>query len=485
MPAASPAVPPCPLDRLPDGTAVRLDPRTRRRDGDTVLLGGSPLRLLRLSPRARALLATDRLVVTDAATAGLAARLLDGGLAHPDPGPRAGTDDVTVVVPVRDRTAGLARLLAALRADPGTAGVPVVVVDDGSADPAAVAAVAAAAGARVLRHPSSRGPAAARNAGLRAADTAAVAFLDSDCVPAPGWLTPLLGHLADPRLALVAPRITGLPTARAGRLTRYEGVASALDMGPHPAPVAPHTAVAYVPSAALVARRTALGGGFDEQLRVAEDVDLVWRLAAAGWRVRYEPAAVVAHEHRTEPADWLRRRAFYGTGAALLARRHGDAVAPLVLAPWAAAAWALALLGGRTGAGVAGGVAAVSSVRLARRLAVPGRPAPVALTAALTARGLLTSGRTLGRAATRHHWPLAVLLLGAGPRARRLLLATAVVDAVAAWVPHHRAIGLLPFAAARRLDDLAYGAGLWLGAWRARSVRALLPARPRTTGRPG
>jgi len=65
-----------PPDRLPDGTAVRLDPRVRRRDGGTTLLGGSPLRLVRLQPRAHDLLRDDRFVVRDAVTATLAARLL-------------------------------------------------------------------------------------------------------------------------------------------------------------------------------------------------------------------------------------------------------------------------------------------------------------------------------------------------------------------------------------------------------------------------
>ena len=83
-------------------------------------------------------------------------------------------------------------------ADPGTAGCPVVVVDDGSAEPSEVAAVAA--GARLLRHERARGPAAARNAGLRAAGTELVAFLDSDCVPEAGWLERLAGHLTDPRV---------------------------------------------------------------------------------------------------------------------------------------------------------------------------------------------------------------------------------------------------------------------------------------------
>ncbi|MGK5112423.1 mycofactocin biosynthesis glycosyltransferase MftF, partial [Geodermatophilus sp. CPCC 205506] len=399
------SVPAPPPDRLPDGFAVRLDPRTRRRDGGTALLGGSPLRLLRLLPRARDLLRGDRLVVGDAATAALAARLLDAGLAHPEPA-AAASADLTVVVPVKDRPAELDRLLGALRADPATAAVPVVVVDDGSADPAAVCATAGRHGARVLRHDVSRGPAAARNAGLAAAGTDLVAFLDSDCVPRPGWAGVLAGHTADPRLALVAPRITALESAAGGWVERYEAAVSALDMGRHPARVAAGTAVSYVPSAALLARRGALGTGFDESMRVAEDVDLVWRLTVAGWRVRYEPAAAVAHEHPATTREWLRRRAFYGTGAAQLAARHGAAVAPVVVSPSTAAACALLLSGRRPAVLAAGGVLAVTAGRLARRLARPGQRAPAGLAAVLVLRGSAAAGRTLARSATRHHWPL-------------------------------------------------------------------------------
>jgi mycofactocin glycosyltransferase len=474
-----PAVARPPAARLPDGFAVRLDPRTRWRDGGTALLGGSPLRLLRLRPRARDLLTGDRLVVRDAATATLAARLLDTGLAHPDPGAAGGPGSgLTVVVPVKDRPAELDRLLAALRADPDTAAAPVLVVDDGSADPAAVAATCARHGAEVLRHEEARGPAAARNAGLAASATDLVAFLDSDCVPDPGWTRPLVAHTADPRLALVAPRITALPGPGRGWVGRYEAAVSALDMGPAAAPVAPGTAVSYVPSAALLARRGALGEGFDAAMRVAEDVDLVWRLVAAGWRVRYEPAATVAHEHPDATGEWLRRRAFYGTGAALLAARHGTAVAPVVLSPWSAAAWALALTGLPGGGLSAAGVLAVAAARLAPRLAAPGQRPPAGLAAVLVVRGTAAAGRTLARSVTRHHWPLALAAAVVSRPARRAVVAAAVADAVLAWWPQRSRVGLLRFAAARRLEDLAYGAGLWQGALRARDPRALLPARP-------
>jgi mycofactocin system glycosyltransferase len=467
---------PAPPDaRLPDGFVVRLAAGVRRRP-DGALLGGSPLRLVRLAARARALLAGDRLVVRDATSAELAGRLLDVGLVVPDL-PDRPADDVTVVIPVRDRPEGLARLLVALRDDPATTALPVVVVDDGSSVPVD------GRGARVIRHELSRGPAAARNTGLRAARTPFVVFLDSDCVPVTGWLDALRPHVADPRLALVAPRVVALRGAEDGWLASYESAVSALDMGPEPAAVRPLSAVSYVPSAAVLARRAALGDGFDASMRVAEDVDLVWRLSAAGWRVRYEPAAAVAHEHPSRTGQWLRRRAFYGTGAALLAARHGSAVAPVVLAPESAVAWATALLGGRRGSAGAAVLLGVTALRLARRLRRPGEPLPLAFAAGLVLRGQSAAGRTLARSVTRHHWPLAATAAVVSRRARRLVLAVAVADAVAGWWPYRGRMGPVRFAVARRLEDLAYGGGLWWGALRGRSARALLPARPpRMTG---
>ena len=187
---------------------------------------------------------------------------------------------MTVVIPVRDRQAELARCLGGLARLPR-----VIVVDDCSADPAGIAAAAAGAGARVLRRGVNGGPGAARNTGLAAAQTPLVAFLDSDCVPGPGWLDALLPHFADPAVGAVAPRIVPAEPGP-GWLARYEGASSTLDMGARASIVRPRSRVPYVPGAALVVRRAAAGAGFAEGMRVGEDVNFVWRLAAAGWRVR-------------------------------------------------------------------------------------------------------------------------------------------------------------------------------------------------------
>lgn len=461
---------------LPFGVRVALERRARVVDGGAVLLGGAPPRMLHLSRAARALVA-DRgaFTVTDATSRTLARTLLDAGIAHPVDVPAAAVptrDDVTVVVPIKDRVVGLQRLLAVV----GRA----VVVDDGSADPAAIRAVVERAGGRVVRHATSRGPAAARNAGLAAATTPLVAFLDSDVVPEEGWLEPLLAQFADPAVGLVAPRIVALDPGD-GWLQTYEAVRSSLDLGPDPALVVPRSRVAYVPSAALLVRRGAVGDGFDEAMHVAEDVDLVLRLHAAGWRLRYEPSSRVAHDHRTEVRAWWLRKAFYGTGAAPLAVRHHGAVPPMVLSPWSAAVGVLVLLG-RPLTAVA--VSAVAAQRLSRKLQRVEHPRATAVR--LIGLGAVGAVGQTADAVTRHYWPVAALACLVSRRARRTVAAVALAEGVVDFMRHRGRDPrvrphLLGYLLARRLDDLAYGAGLWWGAWRHRTLEPLRPAR---TGAP-
>ena len=259
---------------VPAGLRLRPDPGSRTLADGMVITGGYPTRVLRLSkPGARHVTAwwSGRPVPDNPKARALARRLLDTGIAHPVPDipAPAGKPDVTVVIPVRDRPAELARCLAGLADAPW-----VIVVDDGSRDQAAISSVAASAGATVLRRPVNGGPAAARNTGLAAADTPLVAFLDSDCVPGPGWLDALLPHFADPAVGAVAPRIVPHEAGRSW-LARYEGASSTLDMGQRPSIVRPGSRVPYVPGAALVVRKEAAGAGFAEDMQVGEDVDFV------------------------------------------------------------------------------------------------------------------------------------------------------------------------------------------------------------------
>ncbi|MFY9931362.1 MAG: mycofactocin biosynthesis glycosyltransferase MftF, partial [Streptosporangiaceae bacterium] len=409
----------------------------------------------------------------------LARRLLDTGIAHPalgDPPPAAtpGPEQVTVVIPVRDRHAELAQCLTGLA---GTCRV--IVVDDGSHDPARVREVAEATGASVVRRPVNGGPAAARNTGLAAADTPLVAFLDSDCVPRPGWLDALLPHFADPAVAAVAPRIVPHQEG-SGWLARYEGASSTLDMGQRPSIVRPGSRVPYVPGAALVVRTAAAGAGFAEDMQVGEDVDFVWRLGRAGWRVRYEPAATMGHQHRVRLRTWLARRKDYGTSAAGLELRHPGTVRPLYSSPWTAAAWLSAAVGyPKAGLLVTGAGAALLARRLARLTGeewpLPAGSAAWQLAARLAGGGTLGAVLPLGSAISRTWWPLALPAAVAVRRLRLPLAAVTLAPAVLDWLDRRPPLDPARYVTARLLDDVGYSLGVWQGCARRHTIRPLLP----------
>jgi mycofactocin system glycosyltransferase len=317
-----------------------------------------------------------------------------------------------------------------------------IVVDDASDPP-----VESVHGTRVLRLRTNAGPAVARNAGLGAATTRLVAFVDTDVQLAPGWLDPLLPHFADERVALAAP----------GPVARYEQGHSPLDLGPEAGRISPGARLSYVPAAALVVRTDALRqiGGFDRGLRVGEDVDAVWRLVEAGWRCRYEPAAVVHHSPRASWRALVGQRVGYGSAAAPLARRHPGALAPVRVSGWSGAVWGL-LAAGRTveALGVAGGTTAALVSKL--------NGVPAAESVRLAGLGHLYAGRSLAQAARRTWWPV--------------MLAGALVSRRVRWMAALAAVpALLDGGVARLVDDLAYGAGLWKGVLAEREPGPLVP----------
>jgi len=399
----------------------------------------------------------------------------EAGTANPRPGEKCFTSgDVTVVIPVRDRPDELNLTLTHV----GPTGA-VIVVDDGSSG-ASTAEVGRSKGAVVRRHDACRGPAAARNSGWRRATTDLIAFVDAECEPSQGWIDSLLRYFSDPCVGAVAPRITtgstaGLPWP----LAAFEVARPTLDRGPMEAPVRPRSRVPFVPTTAIMVRRAALVelGGFDETMLVGEDVDLVWRLVRAGWTVRYVPSVTVSHPSRSTLRAWLRQRFDYGTSAAPLARRHGSAVAPLSVSPWTAASWGLAGAGEPL-AGAA--VGAVTTALLAPRLR--GLHHPWWEAARLAGLGHLYGGRAVADAVRRAWWPLAVLAAIRWRRPRLALALAATVPPLVEWLHERPPLDPATWSVLRLVDDMAYGAGVWAGCWRCRSLAAL---RPDLTSWPG
>ena len=444
------------------GTRYRLDSSWRRPAGGNVVVAGSPLRLFRLSTGGAQVAAMVEVgeAPDTAAVHQMLDRFVEAGALHPQhPTAPFRPAQVTIVVPAFGPLQ--VSLVEQLARHPG----PVVVVDD--AGPAPFGNDAPTDRVQLVRHERNRGPAAARNTGLALVTTPLVAFLDTDVTPDGDWLLPLLTHFADERVALVAPRVMGAPGDT--RLHEYEQRHSSLDLGDEPARIAAGTRVSYVPAAALVCRVAALRAidGFDADMRVGEDVDLVWRLAAAGYRCRYEPAGQVRHTPRATISAWCRQRMGYGRSAAPLAQRHPGALAPVRMSGWSALAWVLLVARHPL---LALGVAAGTSAALVRKLHdLPPRDA-----ALLAARGHAAAGGQLADAVVRVWWPVAAVAAVFVPRLRPAVAAAFVLPAAVTAVRTRSAQPLadLPLST---LDRMSYGVGVWRGVVDERTAAPLLP----------
>lgn len=220
---------------------------------------------------------------------------------------------LSVIVPTRDRPAMLERCLMSVRASIDSDD-EILVVDSASHDATAIAAIAGAVGARVVRC-DEPGVNRARNAGWRAAFNQLLAYVDDDVVVDPTWARALASAAAThPAAAFLTGRVIPLaPTAHGGVAIKVDNVAATLDRSSRGD--LGHGANLLVRASAL-----AVVGGWDEAMGVggrfksAPETDLYDRLFLAGFTGRYEPTALALHDQHRDRSELIRLDWRYGFG---------------------------------------------------------------------------------------------------------------------------------------------------------------------------
>ena len=443
---------------------VRLIPddqwfRSQNRNG---VLAGSPLTYFGVTDAgSRILDAIETNSVLPENHAQLTDRLLATGAVHPVPNDPAALSDITVVIPAyitnSESHANLEKLVASL------AGLTIIIVDDASPHSVNID------GARVIRHDTNKGPGAARNTGIAAVTTAVVACVDTDVMATSQQIATLAAYVIDSRVGAVAPRITCINERTF--ISEFESHHSPLDLGAIPALVRPMSRVSYLPATVLVCNMQLLNsvGGFDGSIRIGEDVDLVWRLIENGISCRYVPSVECPHTPRSSMRKMLKQRYDYGTSAALLDQRHPRAASPLRANALLLTTATAVLMGYLYFA-----IVLVIPITVYFIFSLRSTSIPMSTRARLAWKGLFSTTRLLARAIMRAWWPLFFI-------ASVVSLRLGVMLTFSAFVPP--IVGLLRkkpgypirYLVMRILENLAYGAGVWAGAIRARSLRCLLP----------
>ncbi|MCJ2120980.1 glycosyltransferase [Methylobacterium sp. J-077] len=260
-----------------------------------------------LDPPARAQALDARLKASDAP---IGATLRNGavhlGWPLPQPAPKA-----SIVIPSRDRLDLIERVCRGVLLETAYPNLELIIVDNGSTDPAVLAhyeALRRDPRVRILIDPQPFNFAAMVNAGVAAATGAVVVLLNNDvAVLEPGWLDAMVRQASRPEVGAVGAKLlyadgtlqhAGVVVGLGGRaghiLRRRPG-----DTPGHLGRLRVAHEVSAVTAACLaVSREKYLAvGGFEAEAFPVDfnDVDFCLRLGARGWKTVWTPAATLAH----------------------------------------------------------------------------------------------------------------------------------------------------------------------------------------------
>jgi GT2 family glycosyltransferase/glycosyltransferase involved in cell wall biosynthesis len=182
----------------------------------------------------------------------------------------------------------------------------IIVVDNGSSDGSVEWVRSHYPQVRLLALPKNLGFGGGSNAGFRAANNDIVVLLNSDMRVEPDFLAPLLAGFTDEKVFAVSCQIfLGDPTKRREETGLTEGWwrDGALRVGHREDSAVNSLFPCFYGgggSCAFDRRKFLELGGFDELLApfYLEDTDLGFLAWKRGWKVLYQPASVVHHEHR-------------------------------------------------------------------------------------------------------------------------------------------------------------------------------------------
>ena len=311
-----------------------------------------------------------------------------------DQAPLAPTTPVSVVVVNYEGAGHLEETLPALAALEGEI-TEVIFVDNASTDDSLRIARELLPSVTVLETGGNLGPAAARNAGLEAAENRWVLLVDNDVVCPPETLKVLLDATA-PGVALVQPRSV---LDDAPEIVHYDGGSphclGLISLDNFYAPLAEARAqgardVDCVISLMLLcdAEAVTAAGGFDEDYFILfEDLDLSWRLRARGHRLRLAADVCVRHRAGTQgvsfregPSYPARRLFFHARNRWMFLLRNLRWRTLFVLAPilllYELAGLSLALASGHPFSWIEGELAVLKGLKrtlAARRRSAAGR----------------------------------------------------------------------------------------------------------------
>ncbi|MDO9287188.1 MAG: glycosyltransferase [Thermodesulfovibrionales bacterium] len=211
---------------------------------------------------------------------------------------------VSVVIPAYNAEKTIAACLNSLMKQDYPGDYEVIVVDDGSAD-STPDIVSGYERVRLIKQ-ANAGPAAARNKGAADAKGEIILFTDSDCVPEGNWIKEMVDPFKDNRDVVgVKGRYRTKQRETTARFVQFEYEDKYRYMQKD-------KYIDFIDTYSAGFKREIFLEmlGYDTEFPVAcaEDVELSFRLSKKGYKMIFNPNAVVYHIHPAGLKDYLRKK---------------------------------------------------------------------------------------------------------------------------------------------------------------------------------
>jgi cellulose synthase/poly-beta-1,6-N-acetylglucosamine synthase-like glycosyltransferase len=225
--------------------------------------------------------------------------------------------DVSVIVPAYNAAATMSVCLEALASQslPGRR-YEVIVVDDGSSDE--TTEIVGRYDVHLIEQPR-KGPAAARNRGVMDAKGDIILFTDADCEPTENWISEMVAPFELPELAGV----------KGAYRTRQRGIVPRFvqcEYEERYTRMSRHRQIDFIDTYAAGYRREVFlwERGFDVRYPNAsvEDQEFSFRLAERGYKMVFNPRALVYHLHPETLAAYFQRKFNIGYWKVMVLQRH-------------------------------------------------------------------------------------------------------------------------------------------------------------------
>jgi glycosyltransferase involved in cell wall biosynthesis len=224
---------------------------------------------------------------------------------------------ISIVIPTFNSAKVLGNCLESLTNQTvGRERYEVIVVDDGSTDE--TKDIAAKYSGKYI-YQQNRGPAAARNNGVKHAEGEVILFTDADCEPQPTWIEEMIKPMNDPQVVGVKGIYKTRQKEIIARLVQieYEHKYERMKRFKY---------IDFIDTYSAGYRKDIFMkyGGFDERYPKAsvEDQEFSFRLSRNENKMVFNPEAVVYHRHSSRLMDYLRKKYKIAYWKAFLLKRH-------------------------------------------------------------------------------------------------------------------------------------------------------------------